>query len=161
MSGITVVPFRRDLAGHFRRLNLDWIERLFAIEAPDRKALDDPEQSIIAKGGMIFFAVDSSDNAVTGTVAMIRASDTRCELAKMAVAATHQRRGIGELLGCAGIAWAKDCGFRTVFLETNSRLANAIRLYERLGFRHAADPHPSDYARADVYMELPIKVPGG
>jgi ribosomal protein S18 acetylase RimI-like enzyme len=41
-----------------------------------------------------------------------------------------------------------------VFLETNSKLDGAIRLYERLGFRHAPWPHPSDYARGDVYMEL-------
>ena len=159
MSGIAVVPFRPDLAGDFRRLNLDWIERLFAVEEPDRKVLDDPEQAIIEKGGMIFFALDGA--AVVGTVALIRFSDVRFELAKMAVAASHQRRGIGELLGRACTDWATGKGARTVFLETNSRLANAIRLYERLGFRHAVDPHPSDYARADVYMELPIGQSGG
>jgi GNAT superfamily N-acetyltransferase len=158
MSGITVVPFRRELAGDFRRLNLDWIERLFAVEEPDRKVLDNPEQAIVAKGGMIFFALDG--DAVVGTAAMIRFSDLRYELAKMAVATGHQRRGIGELLGQACKDWAQERGVRTVFLETNSRLANAIRLYERLGFRHAVDPHPSDYARADVYMELPIDQSG-
>lgn len=154
MSGIAVVPFRLELAGDFRRLNLDWIERLFAVEEPDRKVLDDPEGAIVAKGGMIFFALDGE--AVVGTVAMIRISDARYELAKMTVAGTHQRRGIGELLGQACKDWAAGKSVETVFLETNSRLANAIRLYERLGFRHAVDPHPSDYARADVYMELPI-----
>jgi GNAT superfamily N-acetyltransferase len=159
MSGVTVVPFRSEFAGEFRRLNLDWIERLFAVEEPDRKVLDDPEQSIVAKGGMIFFALDG--DAVVGTVAMIRFSDLRYELAKMAVATGHQRRGIGELLGHACRDWAQTKGVRIVFLETNSRLANAIRLYERLGFRHAVDPHPSDYARADVYMELPIGQSGG
>ena len=66
-----------------------------------------------------------------------------------------------RLLGQACKEWAVEIGARTVFLETNSRLANAIRLYERLGFRHAVDPHPSDYARADVYMELPIDPSGG
>ncbi|MGH8129509.1 MAG: GNAT family N-acetyltransferase [Steroidobacteraceae bacterium] len=161
MSGITVVPFRGEFAADFRRLNLDWIERLFAVEEPDRKVLDDPQQAVIAKGGMIFFALDNDDNAVVGTVAMICISDTRYELAKMAVATTHQRRGIGEQLGHACIDWAGGSGIQTVFLETNSRLANAIRLYERLGFRHAVDPHPSDYARADVYMELPIQRRGG
>ncbi len=40
-------------------------------------------------------------------------------------------------------------------------LANAIRLFERPGFRHAIDPDPSDYVRADVYMELPIATDGG
>ncbi len=159
MSGLTVVPFRRELAGEFRRLNLDWIERLFAVEEPDRKVLDDPEQAIIAKGGMIFFALDG--DTVVGTVAMIRIDDARHELAKMAVATSHQRRGIGELLGLACKDWAAKKGVKTVFLETNSRLGNAIRLYERLGFRHAVDPHPSDYARADVYMELSIDQSGG
>lgn len=159
MSGITIVPFRPELAGDFRRLNLDWIERLFAIEEPDRKVLDDPGRAIVAKGGMIFFALDGE--AVVGTVAIIRFSELRYELAKMAVATGQQRRGIGELLGVACKEWAATKGARTVFLETNSGLANAIRLYERLGFHHAVDPHPSDYARADVYMELPIDQSGG
>jgi GNAT superfamily N-acetyltransferase len=154
MTGVVIVPFRRDLAPAFRRLNLDWIERLFRIEAPDLKVLDSPEAAIVAPGGMIFFALDG-DHPV-GTVAMMRASDGLFELAKMAVAGTHQRRGIGEALAAAGIAWARTAGARTIFLQTNSRLANAIRLYQRLGFRHAVDPHPSDYARADVYMELPL-----
>ncbi|HEY7754386.1 MAG TPA: GNAT family N-acetyltransferase [Steroidobacteraceae bacterium] len=154
MSGIAIVPFRRELAPAFRRLNLDWIERLFEVEAADLKVLDDPEAAIIATGGMIFFAMEGE--TPVGTMAMIRVDAARYELAKMGVAATHQRRGIGERLGAAGIAWAREAGARTIFLETNSRLANAIRLYERLGFRHAPHPHPSDYARSDVYMELPI-----
>jgi GNAT superfamily N-acetyltransferase len=154
MSGITVAPWRREHAGAFRRLNLDWIERLFKVEEPDLEVLDDPEAAIIAPGGMIFVAQDGEE--VVGTVAMIRGENGRCELAKMAVAASHQRRGIGELLGIAGIAWAREQGFRRVFLETNSRLGNAIRLYERLGFRHAPWPHRSDYTRGDVYMELEI-----
>jgi GNAT superfamily N-acetyltransferase len=154
MSDVVIVPFRRELAPEFRRLNLDWIERLFEVEAPDMKVLDDPEAAIIARGGMIFFALDGG--TAVGTVAMIRVSAARFELAKMAVATSHQRRGIGEMLGAAGVAWASQAGATTVFLETNSGLGNAIRLYQRLGFRHAVDPHASDYARADVYMELPI-----
>jgi GNAT superfamily N-acetyltransferase len=154
MSEVSVIPFRREHAAEFRRLNVEWIERLFAVEEADLKVLDDPERAIVAPGGMIFFALEGG--AVIGTVAMIRGADGRCELAKMAVAATHQRRGIGELLGRAGAAWAREQGFRSVFLETNSGLGNAIRLYERLGFRHAPRPRPTDYARSDVYMELEL-----
>lgn len=152
MSGIAVVPFRRELAPAFRQLNLDWIERLFRVEAADLKVLDDPERAIVATGGMIFFALEGE--TAVGTVAMIRTAGDRYELAKMGVAGTHQGRGIGERLGAAGIAWARSAGARLIFLETNSRLDNAIRLYQRLGFRHAPHPHPSDYARSDVYMEL-------
>ncbi len=159
MSGIVTLPFRPELAAAFRQLNLDWIERLFAVEPPDRKVLDDPQSAIIASGGMIFFVLDGE--RPVGTVAMIFVSPGRYELAKMAVANSHQRRGIGEVLGTAGIDWARQQGAHTIFLQTNSRLDGAIRLYQRLGFRHAADPDPSDYARADVYMELPIDPTGG
>jgi GNAT superfamily N-acetyltransferase len=158
MTDILIVPFRRELAPAFQRLNLDWIERLFVVEEADRKVLADPERAIIAPGGQIFFALE--EGVPIGTVAMIRYSPARYELAKMAVASSHQRRGIGEKLGAAGIAFARDAGAQTVFLLTNSRLAGAIRLYERLGFRHAPDPEPPEYARADVYMELPIGRPG-
>jgi GNAT superfamily N-acetyltransferase len=159
MSAIAIVPFRPEHAGAFRRLNLDWIERLFEVESADMKVLEDPERSIIAPGGQIFFAMDGE--SAVGTVAMIFVHAGRYELAKMAVAASHQQRGIGRLLGAAGVAWARQAGAKSIFLQTNSRLANAIRLYERLGFRHAVDPDPPEYARADVYMELPTGDSGG
>ena len=154
MAEILIVPFRREFASAFQKLNLDWIERLFVVEEADRKVLDDPERAIIAPGGEIFFALDVGEPI--GTVAMVRYLSTRYELAKMAVATNYQRRGIGEKLGAAAIAFAREAGAETVFLLTNSRLTGAIRLYERLGFRHASDPDPPEYARADVYMELPI-----
>jgi putative acetyltransferase len=100
---------------------------------------------------MVFVALDG--DAVVGTAAMIRVTPERYELAKMAVATTHQQRGIGNTLGLACTTWAAQRGARVLFLETNSALDGAIRLYERLGFRHAPWPHPSDYARGDVYME--------
>lgn len=152
MSAIRIVPFQPVYAGDFRRLNLDWIERLFKVEEPDRKVLDDPEGAIIGTGGMIFFALDGE--TVVGTVALIRIDEWRWELAKMAVAASHQRRGIGELLGAACKSWAKGRRIETIVLETNSKLGSAIRLYERLGFRRVVDPGASEYARCDVHMEL-------
>ena len=151
MTGIAVTPMQARHAADFRRLNLEWIERLFKVEAPDLKVLNDPVGSIIERGGMVFVALDG--DAVVGTAAMIRVTPERYELAKMAVATTHQQRGIGNTLGLACTTWAAQRGARVLFLETNSALDGAIRLYERLGFRHAPWPHPSDYARGDVYME--------
>ena len=157
MSAIRIVPFQPDYTTDFRRLNLEWIEQLFKVEAPDRKVLDDPEGEIIGKGGMIFFALDGE--AVVGTVALIRIDEGRCELAKMAVAASHQRRGVGELLGDACKSWANGKEFETIVLETNSKLGNAIRLYERIGFRSVVDTRLSEYARCDVHMELSFNAP--
>ena len=44
-------------------------------------------------------------------------------------------------------------GDQELFLETNTRLAPAIRLYESVGFRHQPTLRPDSHVqRADVYM---------
>lgn len=151
-DSITIVPFRPELAPAFTALNRAWIERLFALEPADWKVLQDPRAAILDPGGQIFFAVDGAE--VVGTVAAVRESPTSFELAKMAVAPTHQGRGLGLRLGQAVVDFARHSGADLLFLLTNSSLGNAIRLYERLGFRHAPLPSHSEYTRADVYMEL-------
>ena len=150
-DAIAIVPFRPDLAPAFCDLNRAWIERFFRLEESDLKVLRDPETAIVKRGGTILFAMDG-ERAV-GTVADIRVSDTTFELAKMAVDPGWQGRGIGERLGHAAVAWAREAGATLLYLETNSQLTNAIRLYERLGFVHATPPAPSPYARSNVYME--------
>lgn len=149
---VAIVPFRVDLAPAFSALNRAWIERYFKLEDADLKVLNDPEHAIMQAGGEILFALDGA--VAVGTVAAIPTGNGTYELAKMAVADSHQGRGIGEQLGRALIAWATTSGATMLHLETNRRLDSAIRLYERLGFVHAVSPTPSEYARADVYMEL-------
>ena len=146
------VPFTPELASAFAALNREWIERFFTIEAADLKVLNDPA-AIISGGGQIFFALDAG--APVGTAAVIAVSPSRVELAKMAVTPRSQGRGVGQALGERAIAWARDVYLaETMFLETNSRLQGAIRLYERLGFVRRPLPAHSEYVRADVYMEL-------
>lgn len=148
---IQIVPFRAEFIPDFAGLNRAWIERLFTIEPADLKVLNDPQGAIIDAGGQIFFALDG--DAAVGTVAAIRTASRRYELAKMAVAPSHQGKGLGHLLGEAMIEWARSQGATSVFLLTHNSLDGAIRLYERLGFVHG--PLPStEYARANVYMEL-------
>jgi putative acetyltransferase len=83
-------------------------------------------------------------------------SDTEFEVAKMAVKAAFQRAGIGRKLLPAVIEAGHASGARRLYLETNRKLKPAIRRYESMGFRHLApdDIVPSEYARADAYMEL-------
>lgn len=152
MATIAIIPFRDDLAAAFARLNQEWIERFFRMEASDLKTLNDPHGSVLAGGGQIFFALDG-DTAI-GAVAAVHVSPGVYELAKMAVSPSHQGRGIGEMLGHAAIDYALGKGAEVMFLDTNSALGPAIRLYERLGFAHVQRPQPSVYERSDVYMEL-------
>ena len=153
---LSIVPFSPRLAAWFASLNQAWIEQYFRMEPADLEVLSDPEGAIIEKGGQIFFALDGE--AAVGTVAAVRKGDTAFELAKMAVAPSHQGRGLGDRLGRAVIDYARNAGAQLLFLETSSRLPTAIRLYERLGFVHATPPRPSPYARSDVYMELRLEV---
>ncbi len=149
-----IVPFRPEFSTAFSALNRDWIERLFRIEPADLKVLDHPQEAIIDPGGQILFAIDGTE--VVGTVALLPTGPREFELAKMVVAQGHQGRGIGERLGKAAIAWTLERQPTQLFLVTNSSLAGAIRLYERLGFVHRPMPDHSEYARADVYMEYPL-----
>lgn len=154
-ESIAIVPFRPGLAPAFAELNRAWIEQLFRMEEADRKLLEHPEDTIIRPGGQVYFAMDGG--TAVGTAAAIRVSPTTFELGKMAVSPDHRSHGLGERLGRAVIEYCRGAGADLVFLETNSSLVNAIRLYRRLGFVHATPPHASDYARADVYMELRLR----
>ncbi|MEP6534090.1 MAG: GNAT family N-acetyltransferase [Bryobacteraceae bacterium] len=150
----TIREFQTGDESAFRILNEEWITRYFVMEAKDKASLADPYNTIVVKGGRIFFAI--SDDQPIGCCALLAMEPGEFEVAKMAVTETSQRTGIGRRLLEATIAEAHASGARRLYLETNRKLANAIRLYESVGFRHLPLERivPSPYARADVYMEL-------
>jgi putative acetyltransferase len=138
----------------FRRLNEEWIIRYFTLEPKEKELLADPQGIILDRGGRIFLAV--LDGETVGSCALLAMAPGEFEVAKMAVTESHRRAGIGRRLLEKAIAEARASGAHRLYLETNRKLVNAIRLYESLGFRHLPPERitPSPYARADVYMEL-------
>ncbi len=150
-AGLRIDPFKPGDAAAFRDINLEWISRYFVVEAKDREALDNPEASILAKGGRILIA--RLDGEPVGAVALIPMPDATVELAKMGVRPQAQGKGVGRRIIAAALATAGEMGARRVYLETNSILGPALKLYEDAGFRRVQGP-PSPYARADVQMEL-------
>jgi N-acetylglutamate synthase-like GNAT family acetyltransferase len=88
-----------------------------------------------------------------GCCALIPISSDVFEVAKMAVAEAWQGRGIGRRVLSYTVEQGRALGAASLYLETNSRLQNAIHLYESLGFEHLP-PKPSPYVRANVFMEL-------
>ena len=138
----------------FRTLNQEWITRHFRIEPKDEEVLADPQGKILDAGGKILFAV-VADRCV-GCCALIRTGDHEFEIAKMAVTAAHQGKGIGRKLLHAAIEAGRSAAAHRLYLETNGKLEPAIRLYESVGFRHLTPDRvtPSPYARANVYMEM-------
>jgi len=88
-----------------------------------------------------------------GTVALKHEGAGVYELTRMAVAPEARGHGVGRRLLQASLETYRALGGRELFLESSSRLAPAIRLYESAGFVHHPAPRPgSHYARADVYM---------
>jgi len=138
----------------FARLNREWLEQYALIEEADRKYLEHPRESIIAKGGEIFFAL--RDGTVVGTCAAIPRAAGAVELAKLAVDTSVRGLGIGRRLSEAAIDWARERGARKVILVSSTKLEAALRLYERLGFQYTPPPAQPDYETADVYMEIPL-----
>jgi len=151
---IGIRQFQPGDAAAFRRLNEEWITRWFRIEPKEEPILADPQANILDTGGRIFFATDGE--RCVGCCALIRIADQEFEVAKMAVEPSYQGAGIGRRLLVATIEEGRKAGAHRLYLETNHVLTPAIRLYESLGFKHI-DPNriiPSQYTRADVYMEL-------
>ena len=151
---VSIQPYRSEYRHAFERLNREWLEAHALLEAADLEYLQDPELRILSTGGQIFFAIDGDE--VVGSCAAIRESALVVELAKLAVAPLAQGRGIGRRLSESVLLFARTCGAREVVLTSNSALVNAIRLYESLGFRHAAMPADVRYETADVYMTLTL-----
>jgi len=154
-DAVVIRPFAPGDAQAFRDLNLAWIAAYFQPEAKDEATLSDPEGTILAPGGQILLA-DVGGQTV-GCVALMPDGPINCyEVAKMAVAPEAQGRGVGRRLLEAAVAWARDRGARRLYLESNARLAPALRLYESAGFRHLPPEARlvSPYARADIFMEM-------
>ena len=145
-----------DDATAFRTLNEEWITRYFTLEAKDRETLNDPVHSILLKGGHIFMGYAAAE--AVGCVALIPMRDGVCELSKMAVSPHLRGRGIGRRLLQHAIAQARSSGARSLFLGSNTRLKDAVHLYESVGFLHVKPETlpPMPYSRADVFMELPL-----
>jgi GNAT superfamily N-acetyltransferase len=152
--GLSIIDLRAYQPGDaraFRELNEWWIEKYFGIEEHDNDMLLDPEGYVLAKGGHIFFAV--ADGVPVGCCALIAMEPGIYEVAKMAVDERVQGAGIGRKVLGYTIEQARRLGAHRLYLETNSKLKNAIHLYESLGFEHLP-PQPSPYSRANVFMEL-------
>ena len=99
-----------------------------------------------------------ADSEAVGCVAPIPMQDGVYELSKMAASPHLRGRGLGRRLLQHAIAQARSSGARSLFLGSNTRLKDAVHLYESVGFRHLKpeDLPPMAYSRADVFMEMPL-----
>ncbi len=141
----------------FRDLNLAWIERYFTVESEDRAQLEDPQTHILDKGGAILIAELEGD--VIGTVGLVPGHDGgTLELIKMSAHPDVQGQGVGKALMQAAIDKARDMGAEQIWLETNTKLAAALALYRKAGFRELTGDEltatPYDRCNCQMVLEL-------
>jgi ribosomal protein S18 acetylase RimI-like enzyme len=74
----------------------------------------------------------------------------------MAVDSNYRRKGIAEAISYASFLKAGSLGASKVILYSNKLNAGAIKLYEKIGFRHL-EVEPGVYKRANVKMEIGIE----
>lgn len=160
-SQVEIIPYSKEYADDFKRLNIAWLEKYFYVEKIDDQVLSKPKKYILNNGGQIFFA--RYKNEIVGTCALVKSDNSEqnkefkgksCyELTKMAVTEKYQGLKIGRKLMERVIDAFNKTGGDLLFLESNSRLKPALHLYESFGFVHKPRLDNSHYQRSDVYME--------
>ena len=150
---ISIVPFEEKHSEAFKDLNVWWIEQYFKMEEMDYLALDNPQDYILDKGGYIAIAL--LDKKPVGVCALIKLENSKFdfELAKMGVSKEAHGIGIGYSLGLHVLEKAKQLGAKSVFLETNTILTPAIKLYNKLGFKKI-NGMATPYQRSNYQMEF-------
>lgn len=159
--GLTILEYTDDLAEAFYRINAQWIESMFVLEAHDIEVLENPRQWIIETGGVILF-VKSPEHGIVGACALMKTSEGAFELTKMGVTEAVRGQKAGEFLLAAIIERAHEMDVRKLYLLTSHLCEAAIHLYEKLGFVHDTAimaEYGATYDRCDVAMMLPYIPP--
>ena len=151
MNPITIVDYRPEHQPYFEKFNRVWIEELFEMEPLDEWVLTNPDEAILQPGGAIIMA--EYDGVVAGTVALRKVAADCFEFTKMSVDTNYRRRGIAEAICYASFRKAKALGATKVILYSNTKNAGAIKMYEKIGFKHLR-VEDNVYKRANVKMEI-------
>ena len=151
MSNVTIVSFDEEYSSIFYELNKLWIEESWLLEESDKFDLLNPKESIIDKGGEIFFAL--IDGNVIGTVAMIRSADRIYELAKMTIEINYRGNGVANKLMDQCLNYAINNNAQQIYLITNDTLLIARNLYDKYGFKEVK-LDSDKYLRGNVKMVL-------
>jgi ribosomal protein S18 acetylase RimI-like enzyme len=154
MNPVKIVDYHPAHQPYFEKFNRQWIEELFVMEPVDEFVLTNPGIAILDAGGAILMAL--YNETVAGTVALRKVDDETYEFTKMAVDINFRRKGIAEALSYASFEKAKALGAAKVILYSNTKNAVAIKLYEKLGFKHLT-VEAGVYERANVKMVISIE----
>jgi GNAT superfamily N-acetyltransferase len=98
------------------------------------------------------------DGRAAGCVALRDLGEGACEMKRMFVPEAFRGLGVGRALGERIIAEAREVGYRSMRLDTSKNQMEAMRLYERCGFRRIAPYYalPEDLRDWLIFFELSL-----
>ncbi len=101
---------------------------LLLLADPSKEAIDDYIQR-----GNTYIAID--EETIVGTYVILKTRPHTMELVNIAVAESHQGRGIGKHLVQDSIKKAKALGTHTLEVGTGNSSLSQLALYQKCGFR--------------------------
>lgn len=100
------------------------------------------------------YSLIGDQNEVVATGGFTDLSEGVCELKKFYLDPSLRGKGIGKKLLLEIIERAKKTGFHLMVLQTDSRMNDAIGLYEKLGFQRLENKRQNEGA---VYFSKPLE----
>ena len=151
---VRIIPFQPHMALAFKELNIAWLTEYFYVEPKDSELLDNCQEVIIDKGGVIFFA--QLRETIVGCFSLLPMDSNTVVLGKMAVREGYQGQKIGHLLLENAIDYCKKKQISSIVLYSNTILQPAIHLYKKFGFEVIPMEVPPPYQRSNIKMALTI-----
>ncbi len=154
-SGYAWRPGRTSDADALRALIFGILHEYGLPPSPDGTDADlsDVEAAYARQGGW-FEVLLGADQSPVGSVGLFPLRPGTWELRKMYLAAAERGRGLGRALLQRAMDEARRRGAVRITLETATALTEALRLYERAGFRR--QPFAPHVCRCDLVMELEL-----
>lgn len=99
-----------------------------------------------------FVALDDAGQVAGGVGAAEFAPIPNCaEIQKLYLSDAVRGKGYGKELMRLAETWAKEAGYRQLYLETHSNLQIAIKLYKKLGFTEIERPQEVLHSTMDHF----------
>jgi putative acetyltransferase len=110
---------------------------------------------VFQKHGSIYFVAEQGGQILGG--AGIYPSpglpEHTCELVKMYLTSSARGKGLGKLLIDKSLEFARDFGYRQVYIETMPELRKAVSIYEKFGFEYLTGPlGNTGHFSCDIWM---------
>ena len=105
-----------------------------------------------------FVLVDDNDRVLGGNgIAEYDRQNGVAELQKLYISESAQGNHMSFKLIDAALEFAKQAGYREVYLETHHDLAAAVHLYQRYGFRKLDGPlGGGEHSEMDIFFAYPL-----